>query len=90
MTIVGSGGFLKGADSPIDWKVFPTLSPELIPEESRSKIGKAIVQGTSYLVGEIQITGTWKNPKRNFVPKPITQILNEQLFNIQDLLKDLF
>ncbi len=90
LTIVGSGGFLKGADSPIHWKIFPTLSPELIPEESRSKIGKAIVQGTSYLVGEIQITGTWKNPKRNFVPKPFTQILNEQLFNVQDLLKDLF
>ena len=90
LTIVGSGGFLKGTDSPIDWRILPTLSPELIPQESRSKIGKVIAKGTSYFVGEIQITGTWKNPKRTFVPKPVTQILNEQLFNLQDLLKGLF
>jgi hypothetical protein len=90
LTIVGSGGFLKAADSPIDWRIYPTLSAELIPEESRSTVGKAIAKGTSYLVGEGRISGTWRNPKRQFLSKPVTQLLNEQLFNLQDILKDLF
>lgn len=90
ITIAGWGGFLQGTDSPIDWKFIPTFAPELIPEETRSKIGKAIAKGASYFMGEIRVTGTWKDPKRKLVSKPVTQILNEQLFNIQDILKDLF
>ncbi|MBI3616493.1 MAG: hypothetical protein HY211_08275 [Candidatus Omnitrophica bacterium] len=90
LTMIGWGGFLKGADSPIDWRIVPTLSPELIPQESRLKLGRAIAKGASYFVGEIRVTGTWKNPKSTFVSKPITQILNEQIFNLQDVLKDLF
>ncbi len=90
LVVTGSGGFLQGLESPIRWQILPTLSLELIPEES-SKVGRAIAQGASYLVGELRITGTWKEPKSTFVPKPLTQILNEQLFdNVQDLLKDLF
>ncbi|MBI3318859.1 MAG: AsmA family protein [Candidatus Omnitrophica bacterium] len=89
LTVMGRGGFLQGAESPIQWKILPTLSPELLPEESRSRLGKVIAQGTSYLVGEVRVTGTWKNPKTTFVSKPLTQILNEQLLNLQDLLKDL-
>ncbi|MBI3318658.1 MAG: AsmA family protein [Candidatus Omnitrophica bacterium] len=90
LMILGSGGFLKGTDSPINWRILPTFSSELLPEEARSKVGRAIAQGTTYLMGEIRITGTWRNPKRTFVSKPVTQILNEQLFNLQDVLKDLF
>lgn len=90
LTIAGWGGFLQGAESPIRWKILPTLSPELLPEESRSKIGRAITKGASYFLGEVQLTGTWKQPKRKFVPKPVMQILNEQVFNLEDLLKDLF
>ncbi len=90
LTLMGSGGYLNGVDSPIRWRIFPTLSAELIPEEARSMLGRVIAKGASYLVGEIRITGTWKNPKSTFVPKQITQILNEQLFNLQDVLKDLF
>lgn len=90
LTILGSGGFLKGMDSPINWTIIPTLPPELIPEESRSQVGKVIAVGASYLIGEIRITGTWKEPKRAFVSKPMTQILNEQIFNLQDLFRDLF
>lgn len=90
LNITGTGGFLKGSDSPVNWRVIPTLAPELIPEETRAKIGKVIAKGASYFIGEIRITGTWNHPKRSFVPKPIIQILNEQLFNLQDLLKDLF
>jgi hypothetical protein len=90
LNIIGSGGFLNGADSPIDWRVYPILSPDLLPEETRSKLGRVIAKGTSTLIGEIRITGTWKNPKKTFIPKPLTQILNEQIFNLQDLLHDLF
>lgn len=90
LTIVGSGGFVQGLDSPIDWRIFPTLAPELVPPESRSKVGRAIAKGTSYLVGEIRLTGTWKSPKRTFVSKPVTQVLDEQLFNLQDLFRDIF
>ncbi len=90
LTILGEGGFLQGTDSPIHWRILPTLSPELIPEESRSKIGKIIAQGASYLIGEVRIMGTWKNPKRKFLSKPVTQILNEQLFNLQDILREFF
>ncbi len=90
LTIVGSGGFVQGVNSPIDWRIFPTLAPELVPPESRSKVGKAIAKGTSYLVGEIRLSGTWKNRKRTFVSKPVTQVLNEQLFNLQDLFQDIF
>jgi len=90
LNILGSGGFLQGKDSPIDWRIVPTLAPELIPEDIRSRIGRAIAHGTSYLIGEVRIKGTWKNPKRTFTPKPITQILNDQIFNLQDLFKQLF
>lgn len=90
ITVAGWGGFLQGADSPIDWRLVPIFSPEIIPEETRSKIGEVLAKGASYLMGEIRMTGTWKNPKRKFISKPVTRILNEQLFNIQDLLKDLF
>ncbi len=90
LAVIGSGGFMTGAESPIEWRIIPTLSPELIPEETRSKIGRAIAKGTSYFIGEVRISGTWKNPKKIFVPKPVTQILNEQIFNLQDLLKGLF
>jgi hypothetical protein len=76
-------------NSPVDWRVIPTLSADLIPEESRSRIGRVIAKGTSYLIGEYRITGTWKEPKRKFNPKPVTQILNEQLFNLQDLLEEI-
>ncbi len=90
LTIIGSCGFLNGAESPIKLKILPTLSPDLIPEENRSKLGRVITQGTSYLIGEIRITGTWKEPKRRFIPKPIPQILNEQLLNLEELFKELF
>ncbi len=90
LAIRGWGGFLNGAESPIQWKIFPTFAPELIPEESRSKIGKVIAKGASYFVGEVQLLGTWKEPKRKFVSKKVTQILNEQIFNLQDILGDLF
>ncbi len=90
LNIVGNGGFLQGADSPINWRIVPTLAPELVPEETRARIGRVIAKGTSYLMGEIQIKGTWKNPKRTFLSKPIVQILNEQIFNLQDLFKQLF
>ena len=90
LNIQGSGGFLQGKESPIDWRIVPTLAPELIPEDVRSRIGRAIAHGTSYLIGEVRIRGTWKNPKRTFTSKPITQILNDQIFNLQDLFKQLF
>ncbi len=90
LTTMGSCGFLSGAESPINLKILPTLSPDLIPEENRSKLGRVITQGTSYLIGEIRITGTWKEPKRRFIPKPIPQILNEQLLNLEELFKELF
>lgn len=90
ITIAGWGGFLKGADSPIDWRIIPVFAPELIPEETRSRIGKVLAKGTRYLMGEVQVIGTWKEPKKKFVPKPVTKILNEQLFNLQEILKDLF
>jgi uncharacterized protein YhdP len=89
LKIVGKGGFLKGTDSPINWRLAPLLAADLLPEENRLKIGKAVAQGASYFLGEIQISGTWKEPKRKFVPKPITRILNEQIFNLQDLLGSL-
>ncbi len=90
LTIVGWGGFLQGTDSPIRWKVLPTFTPDLLPEESRSRIGRVITQGARYFLGEVQLGGTWKQPKRKFVPKPMTQILNEQIFNLEDLLKEIF
>lgn len=89
LTLIGQGGFAQGVNSPVDWRVIPTLSADLIPEESRSKIGRVIAKGTTYLIGEYRITGTWREPKRKFNPKPVTQILNEQLFNLQDLLEEL-
>lgn len=90
LAISGWGGFLSGAESPIRWKILPTFSPELIPEQSRARLGRAIAQGASYFVGEVQLSGTWKEPKSKFVPKKLTQVLNEQIFNLQDLLEDLF
>ena len=90
LTFVGQGGFLQGADSPIRWRILPTLSSELLPEESTSKLGKVIARGASYLIGQIEIGGTWKKPKRKFVSKPVTQVLNEQLLNLQDVIGDLF
>ena len=81
---------MNGTDSPIEWRIFPTLIPELIPEETRAKLGRVIAKGASYLIGEIRIKGTWKDPKRALIAKPLIQILNEQLFNIQDFLKELF
>ena len=89
LLIIGSGGFLQGADSPIEWRVLPTLISQLIPEESLAKITGTIARGASYFVGEARISGTWRNPKHKFIPKPFVQILNEQMFNIQDLLKKL-
>ena len=89
LTVIGEGGFAQGVNSPVDWRVIPTLSADLIPEESRSRIGRVIAKGTSYLIGEYRVTGTWKEPKRKFNPKPVTQILNEQLFNLQDLLEEI-
>ncbi|MCM8812202.1 MAG: AsmA family protein [Candidatus Omnitrophica bacterium] len=90
LNVRGQSGFLDGPRSPVEFRVIPTFAPELIPEETRSKIGKVLAKGTSYFVGEVQITGTWENPQRKFVSKPVTQILNEQIFNLQDILKDLF
>lgn len=90
ITVAGWGGFLQGVDSPISWKFIPTFSPDILPEETRSKIGKVIAKGTSYLLGEVQVTGTWKEPKKKLISKPVTRILNEQLFNIQDILENLF
>lgn len=90
LAISGWGGFLNGAESPIQWKILPTFAPELIPEQSRARLGRAIAQGASYFVGEVQLSGTWKEPKSKFVPKKLTQVLNEQIFNLQDLLQDLF
>ncbi len=90
IAVVGWGGFLKGVESPIDWRIVPTFAPKLLPEETRSKIGKVIAKGTSYLMSEVRITGTWKEPKKKLISKPVTQILNEQLFNVQDLLEDIF
>jgi len=90
VSIMGWGGFLKGLESPIEWRLVPTFAPELIPEETRSQIGKVLAKGASYFVGEVRISGTWKEPKTKFISKPVTQILNEQLFNLQDLLGDLF
>ena len=90
LTITGWGGFLQGVQSPIRWRILPTFAPELIPEESRRVIGKVIAQGASYFIGEVQVSGTWKEPKRKFISKPVTQILNEQIFNLQDLFKEIF
>lgn len=90
LTVTGSGGFLQGADSPIAWRVLPTLSPELIPEESRAKIGKVIAKGASYLIGEVIVEGTWKTPRTRFVSRPLTEILGDHLSNLQELLGDLF
>ena len=90
LVVSGWGGFLKGAESAIQWKILPTFAPELIPQESRSQLGKAIAKGASYFVGEVHLLGTWKEPKRKFVPKKTTQILNEQIFNLQDILGELF
>ena len=90
LNIVGTTGFLQGIESPLNLKILPTLSPELIPQENRLKLGKVLAKGTSYFVGEVRVTGTWKEPKKKFVAKPITQILNEQIFNLQDIFKDLF
>lgn len=88
---VGWGGFLQGGDSPISWRVLPTLSPEVLPEETRSKIGEVLAKGASYLVGEIQVDGTWNKPKTRFISKPLTEALGEQILdNLQGLLKDLF
>lgn len=90
VSIMGSGGFLQGLDSPIQWKIIPTFAPEILPEESRSKIGEVLAKGASYFVGEVQIGGTWKQPQKKFVSKPVTRILNEQIFNVQDLLEEIF
>jgi hypothetical protein len=90
LAISGWGGFLSGAESPIQWKILPTFSPELIPEQSRARLGRAIAQGASYFVGEVQLSGTWKEPKEQVGPKELTQVLTEQIFNLQDLLEDLF
>lgn len=90
LTISGWGGFLSGAESPIQWKILPTFAPELVPEQSRARLGRVIAKGASYFVGEVQLSGTWKEPNPKFVPKKLTQVLNEQLFNLQDLLSDLF
>ncbi len=89
LRIMGKGGFLQGGDSPINWTIAPLLAADLLPEEKRLKIGRAVAQGASYFLGEIRLSGTWKNPKRKFVPKPITRILNEQIFNLQDILGSL-
>lgn len=90
LTISGWGGFLQGVESPIKWRILPTFAPELIPEETRSKLGKAVAKGASYFIGEVQLSGTWKEPQRKFVSKKVTQILNEQIFNLQDLFQDIF
>ena len=90
LTISGWGGFLNGAESPIQWKILPVFAPEFIPEQGRVPLGRAIAKGASYFVGAVQLSGTWKEPKSKFVPKKLTQILNEQLFNLQDVLSDLF
>jgi hypothetical protein len=90
LTISGWGGFLSGAESPIQWKILPTFAPELVPEQSRARLGRVIAKGASYFVGEVQLSGTWKEPNPKFVPKKLTQVLNEQIFNLQDLLSDLF
>ncbi|MBI1953939.1 MAG: hypothetical protein HYS41_07440 [Candidatus Omnitrophica bacterium] len=90
LNVKGWGGFLQAGDSPIQWRIFPTFAPELLPEESRSKLGRVIVKGTSYLIGEVRVEGTWKKPKSTFVSKPLTQILNEQIFNLEDILKEWF
>ena len=90
LAISGWGGFLNGGDSPIHWKILPTFALELIPEKSRAPLGRAIAKGASYFIGEVRLSGTWKNPQSKFVPKKLTQVLNEQIFNLQDLLGDLF
>ncbi len=90
LTISGWVGFLNGAESPIQLKILPTFAPELLPERGRIPLGKAIAKGASYFVGEVQLSGTWKNPQSKFIPKKLTQVLNEQIFNLQDLLSDLF
>ena len=90
LTVIGSGGFLQGPDSPISWHVLPMLSPELLPEETRSTIGKVLAEGASYLIGEVRVEGTWKSPRTRFIPKPITKIIGEQISNLQELLKELF
>ncbi len=90
LTISGWGGFLNGAESPIQWKIFPIFAPELIPEQGRVPLSRAIAKGASYFVGAVQLSGTWKEPKSKFVPKKLPQVLNEQLFNLKDVLNDLF
>lgn len=90
LTISGWGGFLKGPESPIEWKVLPTLGPELLPEESRSKLGRVIAQGASYFVGEVYVTGTWAKPQHKIVSKKPVQILNEQIMNLGEVLEGIF
>jgi len=89
LAIQGFGGYLQGADSPIEWHIRPTLSDNLIPETA-PKIGQAIAKGAGYLIGEVQVSGTWRQPKKRFVPKPVHDLINQQLFNLQDLLEGLF
>ncbi len=89
LTISGSGGFLQGANSPIDWTIIPALEPELL-EENQSKLGEVIARGTELLAGEIQVTGTWKNPKRSYRPQQLKDVINKQLKNLPELLEELF
>jgi len=89
LTISGSGGFLQGVNSPIDWIIIPTLEPDLL-EEKQSKLGEVIARGTELLAGEIQVTGTWKNPKRSYRPQQLKDVINRQLKNLPELLEELF
>ncbi len=68
LTISGWGGFLQGTESPIQWKILPSFTSDVI--------GTAIAKGTSYVVGEVQLVGTWKEPKRKFV-SPLQNILRK-------------
>ena len=77
LAISGWGGFLSRAESPIQWKILPTFAPELVPEQTRALLGRAIAQGASYFVGEVQLSGTWKEPKSKFVPKKLTDLLQD-------------
>lgn len=80
LTISGSGGFLQGADSPIEWTIVPVLEPALLPGGERNGLGEIIARGTRLLVGEIRLTGTWRNPKRTVLSRTIGKDLPEQLF----------
>jgi len=59
LTISGWGGFLQGLESPIQWKILPSFAPELIPN--------IIVKGARYVSVQVELGGTWKEPKRKLV-----------------------